>query len=91
MSVDFEGRPAVIHSQWGDSLVVVSSKERAQPPGSSALKECDTFVQGVLVTGERVVLSPAMEGFAACGAGPFDKNLYDDLAARAHKSLQSKP
>lgn len=91
LSVDFQGGPAVIRTNWGDALLVVRSKEKGTRESASDPKECDTVVQGVLVASERLLLSPPMESFAACGAGPFDKKLYEVLAAQAYERAQFKP
>jgi hypothetical protein len=89
VSVDFDGRPAVIHTEWGGFLLIVSSREKSQQPDASTGRECDTVVQGILIAEDGVFASLPMGSFAACGPGPFDKKLYEALAAQAHKGAQS--
>lgn len=89
VSVDADGKPAMTHTKWGISLLVVSSRKIEQQTDGLSPGDCDTRIQGVLIAGNTMLVSPQAESFAMCGSGPWDEKLYHILASRAHTGARS--
>jgi hypothetical protein len=67
----------VEQTDYGQTLLVVSSKPLDGRPG-----DCDTKVRAVVVQGEKVTVSSQQQVMRMCGAdGPFDTILFHTLAA----------
>jgi len=78
------GVPQVVVTEWGSSLMVVSSQPIPGSVEKSGRQECDTYLKGVLVNGEQVHVSSSTQHVLACGRGPWDETMFRVFANESH-------
>jgi hypothetical protein len=81
-AVDQSGNIHRESTEWGWSLIAVNTKQSDDSP------DCDTQLQGILVSNGKVISSPGVQRIAACGIGPWDQKLYVVFAAQSSNKSQ---